>query len=156
MRSTDLVLMGVINAILLIILIFAAYRTRRRWRIRRDLRAFRASAGHATGRIVDNLLESRRGRVGDLLFWPVVTFTGPAGDDVTFTARRPYRRQFLVGGVIEVSYNPADPHDAEITGETPEPRLLRIKIALVVILAVVLCWSVVVHLLALTGVIQDV
>lgn len=169
MRSSDLVLMGVIDAILLLILIFAARRTRRRWLIRRDLRAFRAAAVQTTGRIVDNLLESRPGRTssvllpnvasvvtthGDLVFWPVVTFTGPTGDNITFTARRPYRRQSLVGAAVGVSYNPADPHEAEITGETPEPRFVEIKIALVVIFSVVLVWNIVHLLLYFAGVVD--
>jgi len=117
-------------------------------RVRRfgdERRTFLSRAVTATGEVIDNQIESVRGRpelttavvhaggsthVGfttvpgapGLLFRPIVDFTTGDGRRVRFAAEAASSRSWVPGQLVPVSYDPVNPHRAEITEDGPVPK----------------------------------
>jgi hypothetical protein len=82
-----------------------------------------AASGRVDGTVTDHL----NGR-------PVVTFTLPAGDRVTFTARNVGRDDYPVGKRVDVAYRLDQPTDAIL--DRPHARLARTGLLGILSLAV--------------------
>lgn len=82
---------------------------------RRPLRMLRAG-GRARGRIVGNdeeMVASTRGP-GRLFHFPKVAFTTATGEPIVFRSRMGRRVAEAVDGDVDVRYDPATPHEAEV------------------------------------------
>lgn len=75
-------------------------------------RRFLRSAGRATGTVVDIVV--KRARKGNARF-PVIRFTGPAGEPVEFhSSFAGPPSTFTIGAQVPVRYDPAEPRRAEV------------------------------------------
>ncbi|SFO39218.1 MULTISPECIES: DUF3592 domain-containing protein [Actinomadura] len=134
-----------------------ALRATRRVRDRSRLRSFRRTAQAAHGIVVDNQAEWLQGHTsvmaldsaiavssnaGGAVFRPVVRFETQDGTPVTFAGRTPSSRQWIVGSSVPVSYDPGNPSNSEVTGET------RIRHPLWPLLKLILCLMVLAYLVA--------
>jgi len=85
-------------------------------RLRERSRRLRRVGTVTLGRIVDNKVESQgQGHVG---FLPVVRFKPTTGQPVTVTGRVRRAKAYATGTQVRVCYNPDQPAEAEIVGQT--------------------------------------